>query len=431
MSGLNTPSRGRSDWYLIGAGGFVLVLLLAFFLSGSQQQLRKSPVGFDGLHAWIAAEGHPVRSFTGGWTSDPDMIGLRILPLFDTNLKDRRRSPTTKEELLLQSDEYDLSGQVVRRKVEIVPTILVLPKWRSGMRLTGLAHPEILLDKSAATDLLHSLFPRSIGSVSVLAQPFTDFDLAQDTGGQTARLYAAQVFEGKGCTPIIGRAGEMVLGKCSMMTGNSRQPVWVLSDPDLLNNHGLRLGANAELAKQVLLPLADEGTVMIDYSDKVWLVERRTGIQRERTWSDLLQFFAYPFSVLWVSGFLLFGLILWRAGARYGPILKRKQGFAASKSVANTAAAKLMRLTEQDGALLNDYANVRLSTIAARNLGPAYKNDPDAAFRFVRRKRPDLIDALQDAVNLIRSQPSNLSANVAIDCIDRFENILEQLNDDT
>ena len=135
--------------------------------------------------------------------------------------------------------------------------------------------------------------------------------------------------------------------------------------------------------------------------------------------------------MLWISGGILFALILWRASARFGPILRRKSGIDASKRVANQAAARLMRLTEQDGALLGDYADVRLSAIAARNLGPAHKNDPDAALRFVRRKRPDLANDLQDAINAIRSQPSNLSAAAAIANVDKFEHILEQLNHDT
>jgi hypothetical protein len=170
---------------------------------------------------------------------------------------------------------------------------------------------------------------------------------------------------------------------------------------------------------------------MIDYSDKIWLINHFEGVKRDRTWADLLRFFAYPFSVLWLSGAILFALILWRSSVRFGPILRRKSGVDASKRVANQAAARLMRLTEQDGALLGDYANIRLSAIAARMLGPAHKNDPDAAVKFVRRKRPDLASDLQDAINAIRTQPSNLSPAAAIASVDKLEHILEQLNNDT
>ena len=433
MSDENTGREGRSDLFLIGAGVLVLVGILLYFASGSQQQLRKSPAGYDGLHAWIAAKGHPVRSFTGGWTSDPDVVGLRILPIFDSNLNKRRIAPRNTEEFLAQSDEYDLRTGVVQRKGRIVQTMYVLPKWRSGMRLTGKAHPELLVAEEAPTKVLHDVLSSKLGAVSVLPQDFSKFTVnLPDNSKATAMLYQAQVFEGRGCVPLIGREGEMVLGRCPMSGGGPGDDfAWVLSDPDLLNNHGLRLGDNAIIARDVILPLADSGTFMIDYSDQVWLINQFEGVKRDRTWADLKQFFAYPFSVLWVSGAILFGLILWRASARFGPILRRKTEVDASKRVANQAAARLMRLTEQDGALLGDYANVRLSAIAARNLGPSHKNDPDAAVRFVRRKRPDLVEALQDTLNAIRTQPSNLSATAAIANVDKLERILEQLNNDT
>lgn len=432
MSGQGAQGRGRSDLLLIGIGALILIGILLFVFSGSQQQLRKSPAGFDGLHAWVATEGQPVRSFTGGWSSDPEVIGLRILPIFDTDLSNRRTTPSSKEEYLMQSDEYDLRESIAQRKGEIVQTMFVLPKWRSGMRLTGKAHPELLLDNKAPSKVLHDVVSTRLGRVFVIERPFSEFPMQMGGGDLlTARLYQAQAFEGKDCEPLIGRPGEMILGRCPMEEGYDDGYVWVLSDPDLLNNHGLRLGDNAQIAKQVILPLAGEKTFMIDYSDRIWLVNQFRGVTRDRTWADLLRFFAYPFSVLWISGGILFALILWRASARFGPILRRKSGVDASKRVANQAAARLMRLTEQDGALLGDYADVRLSSIAARNLGPAHKNDPDAALRFVRRKRPDLAKDLQDAINAIRSQPSNLSAAAAIGAVDKFEHILEQLNNDT
>jgi len=422
----------RTDLILIGAGVLVLIGVLWMFFASSQQQLRKSPTGFDGLHAWVASEGNAVRSFTGGWSSDPDTVGLRVLPIYDTDLDRRRETPKTKEEYVMQSDEYDLSTRVLQRKGRIVQTLYVLPKWRSGVRLTGKAHPDLLLEQTAATRVLRKVTSPRIGRAWVHDAAFSDFPVTLEDGAErTARLYSAQVFEGRGCEPLIGRADEMILGRCPADDGWDDGHVLVLSDPDLLNNHGLRLGDNAALAKDLILPLAGDATFMIDYSDRVWLVERFTGVARERSWSDLLQYFAYPFSVLWISGGILFGLVLWRASARFGPILRRKSGIDASKTVANQAAARLMRLTEQDGALLGDYANVRLSAIAARNLGPTFKNDPDAAVKFVRRKRPDLADSLQDALNAIRTQPSNLSATAAIANVDKFEHILEQLNNDT
>lgn len=424
------PARFRLDIFLIG-GAIVLLIAIFFYVSGqSQQVLRHSPSGLDGLQRWLATDGHPVRSFTGGWASEPAKIGLRILPIYDSDLNTVRAAPTSKEELLAQMDEYDVSESLLRQKAQIVQTLLVLPKWRSGMRLTGLGHPALLIPEGRASTGLQQVLDGPKQNVRYLRQPFTDFPVTTNGQSRTARLYVAQVFDGAGCTPLIGRVSEMVLGRCKLPDAPNDE-VLVLSDPDLLNNHGLRLGDNAHIVKDILLDLAGEKTVMIDYSTSIWLFENFQGETRERTWSDLARFFAYPFSVLWGSAALLMVLTLWRAGLRFGPVTQAARGLGASKQTANTARARLMRLTGQDGALLGDYAKTRLVAFAARSLPAAQSKDVDAALGYARRRNPKLARKLEDALAVIGALPPHLPASSAIEHVDRFELILEQLEHDT
>lgn len=417
---------------VLGIAGLVLLLGVFFYFSGqSQQALRKSPSGFDGLSHWLAEGGQDVRNFTGGWTMEAESVGLRILPLFDTQLNSVRLRPKTKEELLLQVDEYDLRRRVVQSKIASAPTLLVLPKWRSGMRLTGLAHPDLLLPDNAPANLLRRVFTDQSFNVRLIPKPFTDVPVEDANGGsKTVRLYIAQVMEGERCTPLIGTQEQMVLGLCKAEDAAGGQ-VMVLSDPDLINNHGLRLGDNAHVIRDVLKTHAAPGLIMIDYSTGIWLRSAPEQEVRARSWSDLMQFFAYPFSVLWGSVACLMALILWRAGFRYGPLQRDRSGFGASKLVANTARARLMRLTGQDSRMLPDYVRTRLQSVATEYLGLAHASQPDAAMRYIARKRPDLAPELEAVLDNMRNSPSWLTAQAAIDYVDQLETILERLKHDT
>lgn len=430
---LTRPRSGpRSDTLIFGLL-VVIAIGVLMYLSGQRQQvLRASPVGFDGLQVWLAKSDVPAQNFTGGWTIDQSNVDLLVVPLFDTSLDRVRDRPETKEELLFQQDETDQRYEVLQAKAAQVSTLVILPKWRSGMRLTRLGHPALLVEPEGLEDTLQTLTGDTM-RVGRIPVPFTDFKYTLETNETlNARLYVAQVFDGPGCDPIIGRAGQMVLASCPQET--SDQPVMVLSDPDLFNNHGLRLGDNASIARAFFGPFADEGQVLIDYSQVNWLVDRTRTVARERTWADLLRFFEPPFLAMWLSAGLILALLLWRASLRYGPILREDVALGASKMQAIAAQARLLRLTAQDGALLSDYAEARLSSIVVRLFGPAQSRvgrDRDLLLRHLTRHAPQSAARLTSVLATIDTLPPGLPAREAITHVDALETILETISHDS
>lgn len=431
----NTRQGGGSERLVI-----VLVVIAAlgilFYLSSSRQQaLRTSPSGMDGLAAWLNAEGIETRPFTGGWTIDADTVGINVVPVYDTVPGFKRVRPQTKEELLLQKDENDLGANSLNRRAALAPTLIVLPKWRSGLRLTGIAHPFLLLEPKDGQRVLAGVTGTKTGRVMQIPQPFTRFDYQRSDGENLeAELYIAQVFEGKGCDPIIGRAGEMVLAECPLKGADPTGRVFILSDPDLLNNHGLRLGDNALIAKDFLSRHVGDHYVLIDYSPSNFLRREVVRETRKRTWSDMLRFFAYPFSILWLGGGLAMLLVLWRAGWRFGPIPKSVTNVHTSKEHAMQAQAKLLRLTNQDGALLREYVPARLAAVANGLFGAAHAHlggDEAAIMRHLKRHKPELATRFRDMLEAIRALPDALNAREAIGYVDEFELILEQITHDT
>lgn len=428
-----TDQDGPKTETLIFAGLVVVAIALLFYLSGQRQQvLRASPVGFDGLQVWLAKSELPAQNFTGGWTLTQDSVDLLVLPLFDTDPTRSRTRPQTKEDLLFQQDETDQRIDVIKAKVQQVPSLLVLPKWRSGLRLSGLGHPALLVETQSMDAMLEELLGRPMGIDRIL-QPFTEFDYASDAQQRLrARLYLAQVFDGAGCEAIIGRAGEMVLGSCPLKGSDKR--VLILSDPDLVNNHGLRLGENADIARALFDAFSDQGQIVIDYSERNWIVDRSRQPARERTWSDLMRFFEPPFLAMWLSAGLIFALLLWRASLRYGPVLQEEDSMGASKTLAIGAQARLLRLTGQDGALLSEYAEARIASVVRARFGPGHtrgERDVEFLLRHVGRRAPERAAHLRATLDRINLLPPNLPAREAIAHVDALETILEKITHDT
>lgn len=431
------PSKQRNNPIVLILIGVLAVAALFYLFTNQQQDLRTSPTGLEGLRIWLVGEGHDVQSYDGGWPLDADTIGLLIVPLYDTALDAARSEPLTVEELLVQQDENDLSSASIRHRMEQATTLLVLPKWRTGMRLTGQAHPSMLVDPDRLTRSLNAVLPGDRARISQHTDAFHAFDYEAGSGAQlNALTYLAQTFSAPGCTPVVGTADAMILAECSTVEGKNRSIFMVLSDPDLINNHGLRLGDNAAIVDDILdvkLEVhrsAGQGQILIDYSERAWFATNRGAGERERSWADLQRFFSGPFTLIWVGLAIALLLTLWRAGIRFGPLNKIRDTMSASKMMAIAARARLMRLSNQDGALTHDYGKARLAATAAALFGPAHARhwaNPETFVGYTRRRHPALADRLVAVLNTLESMPAGASAPQAMAAVHELESILEQI----
>ena len=434
MTDTSTSTRTgfRADFAILIAIAGVALLVVLYFMSQSKQVLRSSPAGFDGLQAWLSSEDVEAQSFSGGWLLDSERYGLLIVTVFDRDLTSSRVAPKTKEEFLLQQDEYDLWLDALTDKLDRVPSLVVLPKWRSGMRLTGLGHPVLLVEPKATMHVLRRVTGDTTARIRYARTPFTQFDAPDGIAGQ-ANIYAAQMFQSAGCEPIIGRESAMLLGDCPI-GGDDENRVLILSDPDLLSNHGLRLGQNAEIARDFIASRTDEKAVLIDYSPRYWFAEEENVVLRERTWSDLLKFFEQPFLALWLGAALAMALTLWRAALRFGPIPAETTQLAASKAFAIEARARLMRLADCDGALVAEYARARIGTVASSLFGPAYARHysrPETFATYVKRRDAKLGESLSTVLSDIEKLPDRIPPTEAIQLVDQLEILLERVTHDT
>ncbi len=435
MTLLTKPAGGlRSDMIMLALVLLAGLALAAHVALTRETPLHKSPVGFAGLQVWLNAEGVRTHSFPGGWMIDPEPLGLNILPLHDTQLTSHRRRPDDAEALLLQQDEYDVSLSSVRARINVLPTLVILPKWRSGVRLTGLAHPVLLDDEAALETLVSELTRDPNAGFARIRVPFAEFDYEADTGPLTAELYVPQVFASEKCEPVIGfpEVRLMLLGRCWSQGKGTRnvkgKEFYLLSDPDLFSNHGLRLADNARIAADFIGTAANGGEVLIDSSRRNWFRSGDSGEEDdyERSWADVKRFFQPPFRALWFGVAALFALTLWRAARRYGPLTGTEAAAASARREAIRARARLMRLTGQDGALVAEYALARRAALGAKLFGPAHGMDARALDRQIAAAFPDHAPALDDALARLRALPPGTRAAEAMTHVNALETILER-----
>ncbi|NSX53292.1 hypothetical protein [Parasulfitobacter algicola] len=435
---MSTPSKkGISPEIVIIAVVVVAVFVVFWLLSGgTSQNIKKSAIGMDGLHTWLTENDVDAQTFNGGWTIETETIGLRIIPLYDLNLSRAFDQPTTEQEQFDQQDIVDMYYGVLDDKISTIQTIVVLPKWRLGMPSTGYAHPDLVVQQTSLSRLIRQITGNP-GSVKFADAGFTRYPVTLGQDRFSAEIYAAQTFTGTNCVPLIGDAQEMILGRCKILgvdTYAAHDEVWILSDPDLLNNHGLRLGDNALIASTLLPDLAGDGRILIDYSTSIWVRQTFTHVQPERSWADLGRFFEFPFSLLWIGFIALSVLFIWRSSVRYGAARRLfDDGPSAEKAASIAARARLLRLSGHDGALLSDYIEVRLTSFATDLFGPAFAKHGTALKeieRFLNRKDPQIASRFMSLTQSIRQLPGDIPSADAIGYVDDFETLLEQVKHD-
>ena len=415
--------------------GVLVLMMLLFFLGqfSKSVSLNRSAIGFDGLPLWLSANQIDARTFYGRAVLESDTVGLRILPLFDVDLA-RSAGVTNDDVAAMAETERDISSFTVERKIETLPTLLVMPKWRSGVRQAEAVHPDLLISEASA-ELISSQINGDIGTLS------QEREIAEISGqtesGETYLLHYRQTLSGSSCTPLIGSQDAMLLGRCD--DGNDM--FWVLSDPDLLNNHGLTQGDNAAAALNLVSTMqesgdlpAGESEIVLDLTSSNWV--RRFGERdlEQRSWSDLGRFFDYPFSVIWWSFGILGALTFWRAWRRYGAADARSEeekGPQASRLVSIDTKARLLRLAGRDDSLVGTHIDGRLEALADEILGPQRIRGAaglDRLISAVARRSPDLskqFENFRDGESSTPSSPDMLMRRVA-----QFDDLVERTLDE-
>ncbi len=171
--------------------------------------------------------------------------------------------------------------------------------------------------------------------------------------------------------PVIWSEEGILLGKLRQ----GYQTIWVLSDPDILSNHGLGKGDNAVLAIRILDALRPPGGAVI-FDETVhgyW--------QPPSLWRTLFQ---VPFIIPVILAFAAVLILAWSATARFGAPLPARPGLVPGKTALIDNTASLLRFGGHGGAIVRRYSDVTLRDVAHRLNAPR-RLESDELVRWVDR----------------------------------------------
>ena len=348
----------------ITAFGFVAVLLLAAFASqlrsgddGRAHVLSRSAVGFSGLAEALRLSGRTV------------VVNRGLLP--------EGRS----EGLFIVTPGPSADEAAIRPLGFKGPTLVILDKWlvfgdpkRPGwVQKAGL--------RGAQGGFLgQAERGKGVAAPVLVAQAGTFPTGRALTSGPVESL---QSFAPKGWTPVLRTTdGAVVLARAP------DRPIYVLADPDLMNNHALKDERSFETALTIVRSLsAGDGPVIFDL--------RLNGLGRER--SPLRLLFDPPLTAVSLSLAAAAALAGWQAFARFGPAQRRGRAIPLGKAALVDNSAALVRLAGREHRMAAGYAEMTCQ-IAARTVGAPHELTGQAQRRFLDRlgRRRGLSDSLDD-----------------------------------
>lgn len=476
---------GGARFRRLRTGLVFLSTALALLGCDGPTTVDESVIGSAGLSVWLEKNDITVLRRPRHSEFSADDISLRILPLLDTQ---SGSGGITYNKKLIRIPRHDTQRQIslpyVLKKLQIEKTLLILPKWLTAVPLRDEVDPSLLIHK-----LLPQL-PALLGKLGLggleLAYPGDKFQTLtlQDAGEMSAKndkpgivtLYSPQVFAlsslGTQCVPAVSTDVGVLIAKCVLDVDHIRsefsekkqkkkqRPVkveteetveteeaeaenlgpyetefYILSDPDLMNNHGLSLAGNAAFAIDIVnaLRASDAKPVFVDTT--VVNVLRRSGVPKPEMRSsapsiDLMKFAVYPFSMLWLSGLLVFLVALWRGAIRFGPPVRvYLDQVDASKKASVEAKAHILRLSGQDQALAAEFAKNQMQALAVRFLGEAGGGDERLLRTRLLTLMPELGGDLLAAADALYSIDTHISAGELARRIDLFDAQYRRVSD--
>ena len=357
------PRRGpgRAFWLVGGAvaafGLFLLALAFPPDLHGSDggaHALSRSPVGYAGMVRLLRATGLTVR--IARTEAPPPGVGAEALLVL---------TPTAATSL------PDLVARTKGRRVLVVP-----PKWitladprRPGrvLEVGEAPAPEVL--RTAAAVLGPQARALAVtGRVAPRLSPVTGEATAPAmlAAGPIDRL---RTLSGPGLQAVFTDAkGRAVVARAA--TG----PTYLLSDPDLLDNHGVADLRTARAGVAVLASLADGQPI-------VWDVTLNGLGEKPPPKSPLKALFVPPFLPATLCLFAAAALTGFAARGRFGAVAQPGRAYGFGKRALADSAASLFAMAGREPALAPRYAELaRQAAASAAGLPPQVSRDEgDAA----------------------------------------------------
>ncbi len=231
--------------------------------------------------------------------------------------------------------------------------LVVLPKWRGRPDLDkrGWIADADFLSRSTVNAVFDKLLRD--GWIMRSEQERTAWH-----GGFTSDplIRQPQLIVGSDLVPLIWTDEGVLLGQAPY-----NEDLWILSDPDLLSNHGLGQGDNAVLAAEIIERLrGPDSTVVVDETIHGFL----------RVPNRLKVLFEFPLVIATLLGLVSLGLLAWTLSERFGAPHPGGPALPSGKEGLIDNTARLLEAAGHDRDVLRRYRQILLRDTARRLHAP-------------------------------------------------------------
>lgn len=350
-----SPFSGRILTALAGAA--IAVFALSFFLAargGGENGIGNvvrpstyshSAIGHAGLYETLKRLGFNVARDRGGASGEAGSGDVSIMA---------------------EPDPVFLAGDHALRASLARDLLLVLPKWR-GTRADdrpdwiGAIEP---LPPDAALAAIRLVDGKAEVLRDKPAGPWT----VDELGAAPRFSGTVQLLKSPNITPILASADGILLGKVE----NANRRIFVLSDPEPIENHGLALAGNPGFVVAMIEAFSDRG------EDRIVFDEAVHGIAGAPE-SPLTLLVTFPYSVLTLQVLVAIALLLGATMARFGPPETAPPALRFGKAALIANAAALLDYAGHQDEVLRRHARITLADAGRQLHAPANLDGPGLA----------------------------------------------------
>jgi hypothetical protein len=246
--------------------------------------------------------------------------------------------------------------------------LVILPKWVAipNFNKPGWVMQPFEMSDTSVANVLEELAPKAaIARAGTAARTSITIDWQQTKAVRvqgklkTGEITTLQSVTAPNITPVAKTAdGKTILG---VIRTEGYPDVYVLSEPDLMNTHGLADRDTAAAGLDLLNALRTSGEpIIFDVT--------LNGYARSRSLMRLA--LEPPLLAATLSFLLIAALIAWRAATREGPISVKSRALAYGKRILADNSAALIRLAGREHTMAPRYADF-IRTLAAERIGVA------------------------------------------------------------
>ena len=250
------------------------------------------------------------------------------------------------------SDAFDATARLLERGT----VLLVLPKrqgWNGGERPGWIAAAELLPDFLPKT-VLDLAAP---GGAIVRRAPPAAWS-RNELGIAPSVAEPIQLVHGSKLRPLVADGDDILLGELAAPL----RRVWVLSDPDVIENHGILQGENARFALEIVDRLRREG-------GRVVFDETVHGFVAHPA-NPLRLLFEFPYLIATLQAALALALLLWATMRRFGAPETAPPALAPGKLGLIRNAAQLLAFGGHQPRMVRRYVQATIRDAARRLHAP-------------------------------------------------------------